>query len=262
MSWIYLLKMNGPGRISCQQFQGFAKYYDMFMLRLVNYSAWVDYIIKIFNNYHYYPKSILDIACGTGIPSLIFAKKGYQVVGVDRSLEMLEVFRKKIIGTNYNIQIVHADIRSFSVSEKLDAAVSLYDSINYLLTEDDLLACFRCVANSLKPNGIFAFDMNTIYCLENFWDNQETTRRIGEVYSIWRNSYDQANQISTLKLTVYTDNGLMFEETHQERGYSETVLKNLLEKAGFTEINIYAHQTFLPSTESTLRIMVVGRLHQ
>ncbi|MCX8014810.1 MAG: class I SAM-dependent methyltransferase [candidate division WOR-3 bacterium] len=252
--------MNAENNIRYQQFEGFAQYYDMFMLRLVNYQAWVDYIIKIFNHYHYYPKSILDVACGTGIPSLIFAKKGYQVVGVDRSLAMLEVFRSKIKNTNYNVQIIHSDIRSFTVSEKLDAAVSLYDSLNYLLTEDDLLACFRCVANSLKPNGIFAFDMNTIYCLENFWNNQETTRRIGDVFSIWRNSYDPIQQISTLKLTVYTDDGRVFEELHQERGYSEAVIKTLLAKAGFTEINIYAHQTFLPAVEATLRIMVVSRL--
>lgn len=242
-----------------QQFDGFAQYYDLFMLKLVNYPVWVDYIIKIFKEHNLYPKTILDLACGTGIPSLLFAKRGYRIIGVDNSLPMLEVFKEKINKVNYDIKIIHSDIRTFSVSEKVDAVVSLYDSINYLLIEDDLKSCFQCVLNNLNPNGIFTFDMNTIYCLESFWDNRETPRRVGDINSIWRNSYDPKQRVSTLRLTVYTDERQYFEEIHKERGYSEIELKNILYSVGFTDVKFYSHLTFLMPVETTLRIMVVAR---
>lgn len=241
-----------------QPFNGFAQYYDQFMLRLVNYPAWVEYLIKIFNEYNLFPKTILDLACGTGIPSLLLAKQGYRVIGVDNAVPMLEVFKNKLEKSSYDIQIIHSDIRNFSVPEKVDAAVSFYDSINYLLTEDHLKDCFSCVAESLKPNGIFTFDMNTIYCLESFWDNRETPRRINDIYTIWRNTFDHEQGISTLKLIVYTDDGRVFEEVHKERAYSENDLQHILHSVGFTDVRFYAHLTLLPPNDTTLRIMVVA----
>jgi SAM-dependent methyltransferase len=243
------------------QFEGFAEFYDQFMLRLVNYSAWVSYILKIFDKYQVPVQTILDLACGTGIPSLLFARRGYQIIGVDRSQPMLEIFGQKITNPDYKIQLINSDIRNFAVPRKVDAAVCLYDSINYLLTEQDLHQCFQCVAQSLKPGGIFAFDMNTIYCLENFWDNRETPRKVGRIDSIWRNAYNPDTKTSRLTLTVFTDDGRAFQETHQERGYTQTEISNALNRAGFGDVDFYSHLTFLPTNDSTLRMMIVARLN-
>jgi SAM-dependent methyltransferase len=242
-----------------EQFAAFAPYYDQFMIKLVNYPSWVDYVIKIFKEYRLAPRTILDVACGTGIPSLLLAKKGYRIIGVDNSHAMLEVFREKLAKTKYDIQLIQSDIRNFSTPKKTDAAVSFYDSINYLLTEQDLASCFGSVFNSLRSNGIFTFDLNSEYCLEIFWGNRETPRRIGNIYSIWRNSYDPATRISTLKLTVFTPDGRTFQEIHKERGYSRTSLETILKSVGFVNIEFYTHPTFLPADETTLRIMIVAR---
>jgi len=242
-----------------EQFEGFARYYDQFMLRLVNYPVWVDYIIKIFKEHNIHPRTILDLACGTGIPSLLLAKKGYRIVGVDNSLPMLEVFKEKNSKTNYDIRFVHSDIRNFSIPEKADAAISLYDSINYLLNEDDLQSCFKSVFDSLNPNGIFTFDMNTVYCLESFWSNRETPRQVDDIYSIWQNSYNPEQKISTLTLTVFTDDGRYFKEVHKERGYPNDVLQKLLQSVGFTDIKFFVHLTFLQPVDTTYRIMIIAR---
>jgi SAM-dependent methyltransferase len=271
-----------------ENFEGFARYYDQFMLKLVNYPAWVDYIIKIFKDHNVLPRTILDLACGTGIPSLLLAKKGYQIIGVDNSLPMLEVFKEKALKTGYDIHpasfvqessndtqndksnssylvkmggvhLVHSDIRNFSIPEKADAAISLYDSINYLLSADDLKSCFGCVFESLNSNGVFTFDMNTVYCLESFWSNRETPRRVDDVYSIWQNSYNQEQKISTLTLTVFTDDGRYFKEIHKERGYPIEELQKILQSVGFTDIKFYAHLTFLQPIDTTYRIMIVAR---
>ena len=241
------------------QFEGFARYYDQFMLRLVNYTAWVDYIIKIFNEHNIHPRTILDVACGTGIPSLLLAKKGYQIIGIDNSLPMIEVFQEKINKSNYNIQTIHSDIRNFKIPQLVGAAISFYDSINYLLTEDDLQSCFKSIFDSLNPNGVFTFDMNTVYCLESFWSNREAPRRVDDIYSIWQNSYNPEQKISTLTLTVFTDDGRYFKEVHKERGYPLEVIQSILESAGFTNVKFYAHLTFLAPINTTYRIMIVAR---
>ncbi|MEO0091212.1 MAG: class I SAM-dependent methyltransferase [candidate division WOR-3 bacterium] len=240
-------------------FSKFAPYYDQFMLRYVNYQAWVDYIIKIFKHFRIQPKTILDLACGTGIPSILFAQKGYRIIAIDKSLPMLEVLRNKMQRKHYDIKIINADIRNFTVPEKVDVAISLYDSINYLLTEADLYSCFHCVAEALKPDGLFIFDVNTIFCLENFWDNSETIRQVNNIYTVWQSSFDPIRRVSTLRLKVSVNEKISFEEIHKERGYTESELEENLKTAGFNDIRFYEHSTFLPSTETTLRIMVVAR---
>ncbi len=240
-------------------FSKFAPYYDQFMLRYVNYRAWVDYIIKIFKHFQIQPKTILDLACGTGIPAMLLAQKGYRIIAVDNSLPMLAILENKVREKGYDIKIINADMRNFVVPQEADAAISLYDSINYLLTESDLQSCFRCVATALKPDGLFVFDVNTIFCLRDFWDNTETIRQVNNIHSVWQSSFDPIQKISTLHLKVAIDKKISFEEIHQERGYTTSEIEQNLKSAGFRDITFYEHLTFLPPTETTLRIMVVAR---
>ena len=228
------------------------------MLKCVNYGDWVKYIEKIFKNFKIKPNTMLDLACGTGIPTILFAKKGYQMIGIDRSPEMLEILKTKSKG--YNIVVHQADIRNFSIPELVDSAICLYDSINYLLTEEDLIKCFQCVRIALKNNGLFIFDMNTEYGLSVFWGTRETVREAGDVHSVWHNTYDNKTKISTLYLTcqVKGENRL-FEEVHQERGYELPYIQQLLQKCGFSEVKSYHHGTFSPPTDLTVRVMIVAR---
>lgn len=240
-------------------FSEFAPYYDQFMLRYVNYRAWVDYIIKIFKHFQIQPKTILDLACGTGIPATLLAQKGYQIIAVDNSLPMLAILENKVREKGYDIKIINSDMRNFVVPQEVDAAISLYDSINYLLTESDLQSCFCCVATALKPDGLFVFDVNTIFCLRDFWDNTETIRQVNNIHSVWQSSFDPIQKISTLHLKVAIDKKISFEEIHQEKGYTTFEIERNLKSAGFRDITFYEHLTFLPPTETTLRIMVVAR---
>ncbi|MCS7258540.1 MAG: class I SAM-dependent methyltransferase [candidate division WOR-3 bacterium] len=240
-------------------FKRFAFYYDEFMLRVVNYRDWVRYVVKIFEYYKLDVQRILDLACGSGIPSILLAENGYEIIGIDSSQEMLAVFASKIINRNLKITLKHADMRDFTLDKKVDACVSFYDSINYLLTYEDLCRCFNSVAQALKSGGIFTFDMNTVFCLEHFWDNKKSPRVSQELYTIWENTYDPIKRISTLHLTVKTKTGEVFSEIHQERGYYPYEISNALTNAGFNKIDFYEHGTFEPISEVTLRMMVVAQ---
>ncbi len=242
-------------------FSRFARFYDRFMEKYVDYEGWVNYLLRIFRKHRHNPAVIIDLACGTGIPTILLAKKGYRIIGIDRSPEMLAVLLDK--KGNLPIEVLCADIRSFTLPIRVDAAVSFYDSINYLLTEKDLTDCFRSACNALKENGIFVFDMNTVYGLEKHWGNRTITRETDELISIWQCSFDPATMISNLHLIFWEKLpdgtvGSKYEELHRERAYTINEIRTALLQAGFNQVRFYHHGTFLPVGPLTSRMMIVA----
>lgn len=241
----------------------------------VDYPAWIDYLERIFKKFRVQPRHILDLACGTGIPTVLLARRGYRLTGVDRSAEMLAVLESK--KGDLPIATIQADMTDFTLPEPVDAAISLYDSMNYLLTEADLTKCFLCVRRALTPEGIFAFDMNTVYSLSRFWGNRTSSRNVGGVASVWQNTFDWKTMISTLHLTFWEEaqaaNGgqreektpaigsepVRYEEEHRERAYTIRQVRRCLERAGFPRACFFDHGTFLPVNVLTVRMMVVAR---
>jgi SAM-dependent methyltransferase len=258
-------------------FVRFATHYDKFMWKYVDYKGWVDYVERVFRHYRQIVHTVLDVACGTGIPSILLARRGYRVVGVDRSPEMLAVLESN--RGDLPISTVRSDIRDFALPEPADAAISLYDSINYLLVEEDLVRCFTSVRRALKPGALFVFDMNTLYGLAEYWGTRSTPREVGGIYSIWQNQWDPDTRVSTLHLTFWEterDRELeqrmtheearqtggrahRFEEIHQERAYTEDEVRRALRAAGFEKVDIYQHGSFSPPGPMTTRMMVVAR---
>lgn len=228
-------------------------------MSFIDYRSWIKYVEKLLFRDGIKDKEIFDLACGTGECLKIWQEQGYQVKGLDSSPGMLDIARKKL-GDKGDLML--ADMRDFILKEKTPVITCLYDSLNYLLAEDELLSCFRSVYAALKDSGIFIFDMNTIHCLKNQWDSQTITRENGHIYSIWKNTYDSQKDISTLYITLFIDADGHYqraEEVHRERGYPIETIRRLLEQAGFAKIEIFPHLTFLPVLETTLRIMVKAR---
>jgi len=233
-------------------------YYDILM-SFIDYKTWIHYIEKLLFRDNIRDKEIFDLACGTGECLRIWAEKGFLVKGLDASPGMLNVAREKL---KDQAGLSLGDMRNFRLAENVPIITCLYDSLNYLLTEDELSSCFRSVYGALKPAGIFVFDMNTIFCLESQWDNQTIVRENSHVYSIWRNTWDESKSISTLRVTLFVKQSEGYaknEEVHQERGYAVEAIRGLLEKAGFAGIEMFQHMTFLPVMETTSRIMVKAR---
>ena len=245
-----------------EPFSRFNRHYDRFMVKYVDYKGWVDYTIRMFGHFRSDPKTILDLACGTGIPTLMLARRGYRMTGVDRSPEMLAVLESK--RGNLPVTAVRADIRDFTVPEPLEGAICLYDSLNYLLTEDDLERCFRCVRAAVLAGGLFVFDMNTVYGLAEHWGTRTTAREVGDVYSIWQHDWDQETRVSTLTLTFWEKTeegkpGEKFVEIHQERAYHPKEIERRLKAAGFNEAHFFQHGSFVEPGPYTARMMIAAR---
>jgi ubiquinone/menaquinone biosynthesis C-methylase UbiE len=254
-------------------FKHIAPYYDILMDH-VDYAAWVIYLGAIFERFEIEPRKILDLACGTGVPTLLLARQGYEVIGLDNSMEMLKEAQKKTKGqtTNSAFRIpswILGDMRSFEISEKVDVVISFFDSLNYLLEEEELRNTFNSVFRALVEGGYFIFDMNTIFGLSQYWSKGTDVRDENGLLSVWRNSFNRRQKIAQLDLTLFvhkesSKTGVSpvyerIDEFHEERGYSPREIELNLIAAGFQDINIFKHLKFQVSTRTTNRIMVVAK---
>lgn len=241
-------------------FSEFASVYDDFM-HYVDYEGWVNYVCEILNFYRIKGIKLLDLACGTGKCAILFAQRGFEVIGIDISNEMLAQALNKIETKKFNIKFLCQDMRNFGLDSKVDIVTCLYDSFNYLLEKDDLEKTFINVNTALDEGGIFVFDMNTKYALEELWGSRTLQRNERGISSVWKSEYDPDTHIGTLHLTwTMKENGRKKKccEIHRETFYENDEIRNLLKNAGFKEVVIYAHGTFQAPVEVTPRIMVVA----
>jgi SAM-dependent methyltransferase len=190
------------------------------------------------------PKDILDVACGEGTFAIEMAKKGYNLTGIDRSHQMIALARQRALEEDAAVQFLVEDMRSLPYVEAFDLVTCFFDSLNYLLTIQDLSEAFRKAFNALRPGGFYIFDMNTIYGLAVDWMRQEAyiQNETDDFIEIHRQSFDYENLVASMEVTVFSRKGehwSRFDETHRERGYPIADLQFLLSETGFEIIGMY-----------------------
>ena len=147
-----------------QAYGEFARVYDMFQDN-VDYQTWGKWLKQQLAAQGITDGLVLDLGCGTGTMTEILAEAGYDMIGVDNSEEMLSVAREYTM-ENTEILYLLQDMREFELYGTIRAVVSVCDSMNYIMSEEDLRQVFSLVNNYLDPGGIFIFDMNTRYKYE------------------------------------------------------------------------------------------------
>lgn len=277
-----------------EAYQSFARVYDLFMDN-VPYEEWFEYIRSLLQEYGIGDGLVLDLGCGTGKMTRLLAAAGYDMIGVDNSEEMLEIARdaeyciqseeevdsepedekqqkfmkseQKQEGeqTRRNILYLLQDMREFELYGTVRAVVSICDSMNYILEEDDLREVFRLVNNYLDPKGIFIFDLNTVYKYEEVLGETTISENREEGSFIWDNYYDEESNINEYDLTLFIreENDLYrkYEEAHYQRAYQLDTIKQLLAEAGMEFVAAYDAFTREPVKEDSERIYVVAREH-
>ena len=181
-----------------QAYTGFAQVYDIFMDN-VPYDNWTEYLTGLLQEYGVKDGLVLELGCGTGKVTRRLALKGYDMIGIDLSDEMLEIAREKeysddswteaakpegdLNGRN-PILYLQQDMREFELFGTVSAVVSICDSMNYITSEEDLIKVFQLVNNYLDPGGLFIFDMNTEYKYKNLLGDATIaeTGRIAALY--------------------------------------------------------------------------------
>lgn len=242
-------------------YQDFAYLYDA-LQKDVPYDAFADYyeeIMKRFNN----PKGLcLDLGCGTGNMTMELAKRGFDMIGVDSSFDMLDVAREKAMREDKNILFLNQDMTEFELYGTVRAVVSTLDCINYVTDENALLKVFKLVNNYLDPKGLFIFDINSAYKLEHILGDNTYVDDGEDIFYSWQNSYDKEKKICTFDLTFFEkdeDIYYRYDETHYERAYSIEEITALLEKAGLEVVGVYDNLSFNAPNEKSERIFFVAQ---
>ena len=136
-----------------------------FSWTMLEYEKWAEYLIGSLKEYGIEDGIVLELGCGTGVMTELLAESGYDMIGVDNSPEMLEIAAETGYQEMPEDEILYLlqDMRELELYGSVRAVVSICDSMNYLLEETDLLSLFYRVNEYLDPDGIFIFDLNTVY---------------------------------------------------------------------------------------------------
>lgn len=219
----------------------FAYCYDRLMMD-VDYRRWADYVEELFKRQGLKPELVLDLGCGTGSFCIEMAGRGYDMIGIDISADMLACAKAKSVEKGRDILFLNQDMSGFELYGTVDAIVCMIDSINYVTYKNDLKRLFKLVKNYLNPGGLFIFDINSEYKFEKVLGNN-AFHHIGEDLAyIWQNSYDNSRKICRFDLTVFAGQGQScsrFDEVHYERAYSVPEIEILVSGSGLHLCSVF-----------------------
>ena len=240
-------------------YTSFAQVYDLFMDN-VPYEEWGEYLSQLFKEYGIEDGLLLDLGCGTGKLTRLMAEKGYDMIGVDYSYEMLDIAKSE---SKDSILYLLQDMREFELYGTVRGIYSACDCVNYILEEDELCSVFKLVNNYLDPSGIFVFDMNTPYKYRELLSDNTIAENREEGSFIWENYYDEDEQINEYDLTLYIkeEDGRYqrFEETHFQRCYELSTIQRLLQEAGLEFVGMFDAYTKEPVSNESEKVLFVAR---
>lgn len=247
----------------------YAAVYDM-LYDDKNYAAECDLIERIFQTYRDGPIcSVLDLGCGTGNHAIPLARRGYEVVGVDRSADMLVQARKKVANLvdSSSVAFHQGDVRSIDLQRHFDAALMMFAVLGYQLGNADVLSALRIARRHLRSGGLLIFDA---------WYgpavlHQRPSQRIkviptpeGQLLRVASGELDTRRHICTVRFHVWQlKRGQLVsetEESHQVRYFFPLELELLLKFSDFALIQTGAFPELERGPdETTWNVLVVAR---
>ena len=249
-----------------EAYTDFALVYDTLMDN-TPYEVWCERVVSILKESRIKNDIVLDLGCGTGTLTELLAKKGYDMIGVDLSYEMLSRAMEKREQSGLPILYLQQDMREFELYGTVKAVVSVCDSLNYLLEDEDVIETFKLVNNYLDPEGLFIFDFNTVHKYRDVIGDTTIAENREDCSFIWENFYDEEERINEYDLTIFVKEECnsademfrRFQETHYQKGYELEDMKRYLQEAGMEFIRAYDADTLQEVTDTSERIYCVAR---
>ena len=242
-----------------EAYTSFAMVYDRYMDN-IPYDKWTDNIEFLFKKYNMPMEIVCELGCGTGAITRRLKDRGYDMIGIDSSYDMLmeAMNAEDSEGVLYLCQ----DMRSFELYGTVGAIVSLCDSINYLPCYEDLLTVCKLANNYLDPKGLFIFDVKTEYYYKNLGSSTIAENREDGSF-IWENNYDEATRDNEYFLTIYEKNEEgsfdRFEEEHLQHAFSRKEIEKAIKSSGLELLEVLDVDTMDKPMDNTVRLIFIAR---
>ncbi|MBQ7365078.1 MAG: class I SAM-dependent methyltransferase [Clostridia bacterium] len=220
-----------------------ARFYDT-LNASVDYDGIYRMIDRIFKR-HGIEKgaTVLDLACGTGILTVKFAKSGYDMIAVDLSEDMLMTARDNSDEAELYPLYLCQDMRALDLYGTVDGGYCCLNSINYLDTEDDLDALFSRLKHFVAPGGIFVFDVNTAYKFRHTYGENTYAYDEDGVFCIWQNHVEEEPLAATFDLTFFVEGKNQsyrrLEESQRQVWFSPEAIERAYTRHAFETVAVY-----------------------
>ena len=224
----------------------------------VAYVRRADFMEKLLRRSRVEVRTVLDLACGTGTMTWLLARRGYEMIGVDGSEDMLAQAREKGLGFAGEPPLfLHQEMTHLDLYGTVEAAICCLDSLNYLTTPRQVRKTLERLRLFIQPGGILVFDINSPAKLQGL-DGQVFLDETEDIYCVWRTEYDKRARICAYYMDIFrrrADGGWArdFEE-HRQRAHTVEELKGWLLEAGFTGIRTYGDCRMRAPREGEQRI--------
>lgn len=234
----------------------------------VDYEAWADYLDEIIQTHAPDAVDLLELACGTGSVAISLDELGcYSITATDVSPSMIEKAKMKANKQLSDVHFQTLDFLDIRLDKKFDLVFLVFDSINYLHTEQDILKLHEQVSRILKPGGYFIFDFTTPRNSRQairYLHNEEGLSP--DNYRFFRtSSFDAMNNIHTNEFEIEKmsrDKSTVlkrFVEIHEQKIYTLEQMKRFVNKSGFRIVEMYDGFKFKKASHKSLRITVVSQ---
>ena len=220
--------------MSCYSF--LAPWYDK-LTGDVPYERFADFYEAEFRRDGGEFRLLLDLCCGTGTLTDVLSRRGYEMIAVDSSVEMLMEAQSKSAGLETPPLFLCQDAAALDLYGTVDAAVCSLDGMNYIPPED-LPEVFRRLWLFVRPGGLLIFDIRTPEFLRSldgdvFVDEQE------DVLCLWRADFEEALPAIIYGMDIFSRQGRLWQresEEHVEYAHEPAALQTLLEQTGFHDV--------------------------
>ena len=213
------------------------------------YTPYADMLEDLFKKSDIPVREVLDLGCGTGGITALLADRGYDMIGLDLSPEMLNVARERNYGKN--TLLLCQDMTEFELYGTVQAIYSSFDCLNYITKNKDLKKVFVLAHNYLESGGLFIFDINTEYRYKNVYDGNSFVYDFDDVYAVWKSAYDEEKRICEFEIDVFSESedGLYFRDFENQTQKLHTHDEIMSVADGFTLISKSCGKGFDGCTE-------------
>lgn len=232
-------------------------YYDTFMNGNVDYGRRADFIDSIFRKYRV-PEIVLDAGCGTGSFMSKLREKGYDVIGVDISTDMLSIASENNPGSLLLCQ----DLRELDLYGTVQGAVCMQDTLNHLDDIADVESAVQRISLFLEPGSLFFFDLNTEYKIKQVINDNTFVYENDDCMLVWQNSTDSELSVDmTLDLFEKDSKGMYTRSTGyiREIFVNDDSVNNIVKSSGLEILERYDGDTLDKIKDNTQRILYVTR---